>query len=411
LGETTVALKLWRRNDSGLWYIRGTDLSGANVYESTKTKDAGAAEKIRVKREGEALSVVLNGAILNCTFDQAAGDHVDNGGDDTFIGKLVGHFGDRIIRTIAQSELDEAGRVLYPNCQPQTVNRQCHSPFIAVWNRAAQNGYCELRKWSRPEWGAGNKFNGVKLKAKPRVGSFGVEYGHAAPFVLAMSPAPAMVLTALFYTGMRPSELFKLTDKMVDLKNRMICIDRRTKTKKARRVPIHDVLLPLLTALVKRGGILFRTPRGEPYPVADDEKVSGQMKSAINGARKRSGIKDIAPYTARHTVSSKLVEAGVHEFVKDEILGHRFDDPSHTYTNVSDKTLVDAINKLPVVKAWASAPWMSDPIAYASKLVEGTGERTDLAKLKVRREKWAKAVAKKKATVRQRKHREIKKAA
>jgi hypothetical protein len=93
-------------------------------------------------------------------------------------------------------------------------------------------------------------------------------------------------------------------------------------------------------------------------------------------------------------------------------MGHYHDgDPSWTYTDVPMPTLLDRINTLPVIKEWADAPWMSDPMAYASKLVEGTGERTDLAKLKVRREKRVKAVAKKKATMRQREHRDIKKAA
>jgi AraC-like DNA-binding protein len=38
------------------------------------------------------------------------------------------------------------------------------------------------------------------------------------------------------------------------------------------------------------------------------------MKTAINGARKRSGIRDIAPYTGRRTVSIQLVINGIHQF-------------------------------------------------------------------------------------------------
>ena len=104
------------------------------------------------------------------------------------------------------------------------------------------------------------------------------------------------------------------------------------------------------------------------------------MKTAINGARKRSGIKDISPYTGRHTVSTQLVINGVHQFIKDQILGHAkpTDDMSRHYTNVPRPQLIEAINTLPVIDEWANAPWMKDPIAWAGKLAEGTGRRTDL---------------------------------
>lgn len=410
-----MALKLYRRNDQGPFYLRGTTLSGERVYESTKIDDEGAAEKLRVKRENDALNTVLNGEIKNCTFAKAAAAYYANGGEQTYVGKekngkwtgLIGYFGDRILRTITQSELDEAGRRLYPGCQPSTVNRQCHAPFVSVWNLAHRDGFCDHRSWSRPKWTRG-QFNGLtKGKMKRRVGSFPVEYDHAASFVLAMSPAPAMVMTALFYTGMRPSELFRLEGEAVNIAKRYIDLDWNTKTEDPRRIPLHEILVPMFTALAARGGILFRTPRGEPYPVAeDDEKVSGQMKTAIDGARRRSGIKDIAPYTARHTVSTQLIAEGVGKMTKDQILGHYHDgDPSWDYTHVPMPTLLAAINTLPAIEAWATAPWMTDPLAYASKLAEGTGARTDLLKLTVRREKRAKVKAKKTATIKKREYR------
>jgi len=407
-----MALKLKLRGTT--YWIRGKTVDGEDVYESTGTKIESEAEKIRVAREGRALETVLNGKVKNCTFDEAAGDYIGQGGkggEEKFIKKLVDHFGERVIRSITQSELDQAGAKLYPGCVPSTVNRQCHAVFSAIYTLAHRNGFCDYRHWSRPKW-SGGQFNGViKNRVKRRAGTFPVEYDHAAPFVLAMSPANAMVMTALFYTGMRPSELFRLEAEQVNIKKREITVDWNSKIGEPRLVPLHEILVPMFTALVKRGGILFRTPRGEPYPVFDagDEdagKVSGQMKTAINGARKRSKITDIAPYTARHTVSTRLVELGVNQMIKDQILGHfHSGDPSWNYTNVSMPTLLEAINRLPVIDVWAAAPWMIDPLAYATKLAEGTGARTDLIRLKVRREKRAKANVRKKVAERVRKHR------
>jgi integrase/recombinase XerD len=64
---------------------------------------------------------------------------------------------------------------------------------------------------------------------------------------------------------------------------------------------------------------------------------------------------------ARHTVSTQLVVNGVHPHIKDQILGHAVDDMSRLYTQVPQVSLIEAINTLPVIKAWGDAPWMKDP--------------------------------------------------
>ena|SRR5215475_5701923 len=100
------------------------------------------------------------------------------------------------------------------------------------------------------------------------------------------------------------------------------------------------------------------------------------MKTAIRNARSRSGV--FGPYTARHTVSTQLVVNGVHTHIKDQILGHAVDDMSRHYTNVPQKPLQNAINTLPIIKAWAEAAWIKDPVGMGRKYVEGMGARNDL---------------------------------
>lgn len=398
-----MSLKLYQP-DGKNYYVRGTIGNSGELNFSTKTNNKKAAEGIRIRTEAKWLNESVHGEVKNCTFMEAALAYLNNEGEAIYLGEwnaatnkgtlLLGEFGERTLRSITQSELDAAGRKLYPNCQPDTVNRQCHAPFIAVYNLAKSDGFADPRDWTRPKWKNG-RYNGlVKAEMKRRVGSFAVEFEHAAPFVLAMSPAPAMVLTTIFYSGMRPSEVFKLEAPAVNIKGRWINLDWNTKTEEPRGVPLAEVLVPMFTALVKRGGILFRTPRGQPYPVAEDDKVSGQMKSAINGARQRSKIMDIAPYTGRHSCSTGLIVAGVNPYVKDQIMGHVVDDMSHNYTHVPQRAQIEAINKLPVIKAWANAPWMLDPLAHASKLAGEQGSRNDLAANKVRNAKRAAVKAK-----------------
>lgn len=179
---------------------------------------------------------------------------------------------------------------------------------------------------------------------------------------------------------MRPIELFALEAGDVDIEKRWLVV-RSSKTGEPRGVPIHDFLAPVLRSLLQRprlrsNGKVFRTHKGEPYPIL--ENAGGQLKSAIRGARERSGIKDISPYTARHTVSTQLVVNGVHPYVKDQILGHAVDDMSRRYTNVPQQPLIDAINGIAVPAMWEGAEWLADPLAWSRKLAGEQGKRTDL---------------------------------
>jgi integrase/recombinase XerD len=378
-----MALRLFLRN--GTFYVRGT-VRGQSVYETTGTADESAAEAIRIKREAKLLAESIHGKAATATFAEAAASYLDAGGSPRFLGQydgatskwsgLIGLFGSRVLNTITQSDLDAAANKLYPGTQADTRNRQCHTPFIAVWNHAYHNQWCERRDWLRPRKPKGTKAKLIEKKF--RAGTKPVDYQRAAQFVLAMSPAPAMLMTTLFYTGMRPIELFTLEPHEVDIERRWIALDA-SKTDAPRGIPIHDMLVPLLSGLCSRKGFLFRTPRGKPYELKEDG--GGQMKTAILGARKRSGIKDIAPYTARHTVSTQLVLNGVHPYIKDQIMGHAVaGDMSRHYVNIPNPHCVDAIRTLPVIEAWASAPWMHDPIAWERRLVEGTGRRSDLTR-------------------------------
>lgn len=382
-----MGLTLFKRGKT--YYIRGT-VRGVSVYETTGTSDKSLAEAIRIKTEKRILDESVYGKAKVVTFRQATEDYAAAGGSLRFLldvkadgseAGLVTHFGDTLFSSIGQVELDKAARELHPTAQPETLNRQVYTPFIAVWNHAFADEPNMARKWKRPRKPKGT--NVVRI-AKRRAGTFPVEYEHGAKFVAAMSPAPAMFMTTLFYTGMRPIELFALLASEVNLPGRWIALEK-SKTGEPRGIPIHEFLVPLFESLLKRNnlvedGRLFRTPRGDPYPPVDDG--GGGLKTAINGARRRSGIKDVAPYTGRHSVSTQLVINGVHPHIKDQILGHAADDMSRHYTNVPQKPLIEAINTLKVPKSWRNLPWWKDPLAWSGKLAEGTGKRTDLEKRK-----------------------------
>lgn len=374
-----MPLKLIRRKGSDNWYLRGT-VRGQGVFESTGTSDEKIAEQIRIKLEDRLLTESVFGKRATVTFAEAADAFIEAGGSSRFLfevnsegwsrGLAVALRGRKLI-DLTQGELDNLALKLYPDTLPETRIRQFYAPFRAVWNYAARQGWAETRVWSLPR----KLKSTAERRERKRSGSEPTTYDRAAAFVTAMSPAPSMVMTALFFTGMRPIELFALEADDVDVDKRWLVV-RSSKTGEPRGVPIHDFLAPMFASLLARGGRVFRTNKGEPYPLLG--YAGGQMKSAIAGARARSGIANISPYTARHTVSTQLVINGVHPYVKDQILGHAVNDMSRRYTNIPQQPLIDAINGIIVPEAWTKAEWRADPLAWSRKLAGEQGRRTDL---------------------------------
>jgi integrase len=264
---------------------------------------------------------------------------------------------------ITQDKMNGIGKTLYPNVLPETLNRQLWTPFIAVWRHAVSQEWAEPKMWIRPK----TKIKGTKVvRLKPkRVGSYPVQYETAWRFIKGCGVANQTIFTILFYTGLRPIELFVMETSQVNVPGRWITIPR-SKIGEARGVPIHEALVPLLTDMVeKRPGKLVRTWENEPFTVYDDN--GGQMKKAIAAARLRTHVFDVAPYTARHTVSTELVVQRVHAYVKDQILGHAITDTSRLYTSVPQPPLIEAINTLPTIPEWLAQDWMVEPVKLVGR--------------------------------------------
>jgi len=360
-----MALKLVRRAGSANWYVRGT-LLGQTVCRSTKESDLQHAKKRLQEIEAD-----IRGQ-RDRTFKEIADAYVADGASARFVEPIVRRLGRVRARALRQDVIDAAAKKIYPKVASDTLNRQFYTPFIAIWNFATRKEWVHSRTWARPRKPRGGT---LVRRASARAGTVPTSYERAAQFVAAMSPAPAMLMTALFDTGMRPIEALALDVESINMEQRWITL-HSTKTGEPRGVPIHEFLVPLLSVLAAGDGAVFRSTKKRGY--TPKSEGGGQLKTAILGARRRSGLVGISAYTARHSVSTQLVVNGVHPYIKDQILGHARDDMSRHYTHVPQRPLIEAINTLPVPALWREQPWMADPLKWMGRLVEGTGRRTDL---------------------------------
>lgn len=143
------------------------------------------------------------------------------------------------------------------------------------------------------------------------------------------------IVLVFIYTGMRRNEFASLNVDDIDLEEGTIKI-RESKTQAGKRtIPIHDAILPIMESLVKNA----EGPRLLPY---SSDTLARRFKSCM----KSQGM-DHIPHEARHTLSTRLDDAGVNRKIINLILGHRSDSVGErVYTHKTISQLKAAINLL-----------------------------------------------------------------
>ncbi len=154
-----------------------------------------------------------------------------------------------------------------------------------------------------------------------------------------------LILKTLYYTGMRAGELAALTLDDI-LRDYDYLAVRKGKGDKARIIPVHSSLKPLLQEYVAS----FRPKNDNPYLFLSKrgKKLSRDSISALmREYRDRAELgSDVRPHTLRHTFATHLLHLGVNLNIISELLGHASLDTTAIYTRTSVKRLRKIINKL-----------------------------------------------------------------
>lgn len=137
-------------------------------------------------------------------------------------------------------------------------------------------------------------------------------------------------------TGMRRAEILNLKWKNLDLKNRIITVEK-TKAHDIRRIPINDPLYKELIALPHYSDYVFAHPNGQPFK---------DFRKAFHNARKRAGLEHFRFHDLRHTFASQLVMAGEDLVTVQRLMGHKTIEMTMRYSHLSDQHRINAVNKL-----------------------------------------------------------------
>ena len=142
----------------------------------------------------------------------------------------------------------------------------------------------------------------------------------------------------LIDTGIRPSELWRLTARDVALDTGLIHL-WENKTDHPRSIPMTTRVKDIMARRVEL------TPSGQalfPYDSFWFERSWNRMKDTMGLADDREFI----PYALRHTCASRLVQRGVKLAVVKEWMGHKSVVTTMRYAHLAPGNLADAVQVL-----------------------------------------------------------------
>ncbi len=111
-----------------------------------------------------------------------------------------------------------------------------------------------------------------------------------------------------------------------------------------REVPMAPLLAEVLSRYLSNHepgveGLIFTRPDGAPIDPRDDA-------AAWDAALKKAGLPDVVLHSARHTTATLLMELGVPEQVRVQIMGHSSATTTAGYTHIADPLMRDALGRL-----------------------------------------------------------------
>jgi len=154
-----------------------------------------------------------------------------------------------------------------------------------------------------------------------------------------------LVLSLLYYTGIRKSELLNLNWTDINLSKSFIII-RRGKGGKDRLIPLHKEVTRLLDLYLEK-----RLPlKTEALIIGEQGRrlCKGSFVNLLKMYFAISGLKRKG-YTAhsfRHSFATHLVEAGVDLFKVQRLMGHASLDTTKIYINFNSTQMAKAVDRL-----------------------------------------------------------------
>lgn len=300
------------KRPSGIWHLRGSH-HGVTVDRSSRTRDRGAATKVREAVEREIFDTVVLGKPPERSFAEAAIGYMKSGGERATLAPILTceipltdnprdmsrrRFADWPLKEIDQAAINRVAETLYPIAKPATRNRKVFTPIAAVLNYAAE----------QPTW----QYAGFRLR-RPEEPKGRIDWRRPAEIEWWLDRAGHMrgLLTAYVGTGARASELIGLDWLNVSPGgHRLTLWDDETKAEAARSIDLQQrVRMALPNRPETDKGRVFLNQAGNGWASYDAvnnalEKITERETLRASTATELADLKPLrATYYRRLTVS------------------------------------------------------------------------------------------------------------
>lgn len=151
------------------------------------------------------------------------------------------------------------------------------------------------------------------------------------------------ILVMALNTGMRQGEILSLNWADVNLDHNVLLV-RRSKSGKARHIPINSPLAEVLKRLPKRGAYVFTDESGNIL------NRHGAIRSSFDRLVNKLGLTNFRFHDLRHTFASELAMKGVDIKTIAELLGHGSVRMSERYMHLSPSHKRVAVEMLAPLK-------------------------------------------------------------
>ncbi len=145
------------------------------------------------------------------------------------------------------------------------------------------------------------------------------------------------IVTLALHTGLRRGEIFNLAWTDIDFGRRTLIV-QQSKSGKKRIVPMNATVTEMLKNMVRRGDLVFPSPRTGGKLI--------EIKRSFNRALGEAEIKNLRFHDLRHTAATRTADAGADAFTQMKILGHSDIRMTSRYTHATDSAIRKAVENL-----------------------------------------------------------------
>lgn len=331
---------------TGIWWIRWTDTEGRKRRE--KAGSHGVAEKLLIKRRGEALEGTKlpdNLRAKSVTFadlckDALAHSSAENSQKQTYelrlrIDQLLPVFGSRAADSIRKNEIVSwlAEQADERDWAATTRNRW-QATFSLIFRVGMDNEKIERNPAARirrkTEGGGRVRFLS-EAEEKSLCSAIENRFPEFRPhFLLSL------------HTGMRMSEQYGLLWNQIDFERQQLHL-LKTKNGDPRVIPLNSVAVDALGQLQGKDTRPGTSPVFPSVRTGDSLQGSrGWFSTALDDAK----VLDYTWHCNRHTFASRLVMAGVDLRTVAELLGHRTLQMVMRYSHLAPEHQTSAVDRL-----------------------------------------------------------------